>query len=125
MAKAPKPGSRATPSEAPNSFLRLRLRDEYREVNLQVSLQEAFVIRSAASTSLESLMANFGLDSFAVLWWLARRQNGEAQLPFQVFAREWNADVLPGLTQDDIDLDDVDIAETPGTDSPEDEGLAS
>lgn len=117
MAKAPRPG-KAKGDEKPQ-FMRLRLKDETLEVSLAVSLQEAFVIRNATGgLSMESLMASFGMDSFAVLWFMARRQNGEPRLAWATFVSDWPTD----LGEDDIDIDVVDLdAEPPGEDSPLDD----
>lgn len=118
MAKAPRPGKTDAKDSKPR-FLKLRLREETLEVGLALSLQEAFVVRNAAGCSVESLMQSFGMDSFAVLWFLARRQNGEPNLPWAKFAAEWD----PDLSEDDIDLDEVNVdAEPAEEDSPLDDG---
>ncbi len=119
MAQAPTPGGDKTNS---SRFLRLRLRDQTLEVNLGISLQEAFVVRAATGgMSLEALCNSFGKDTFGVLWWLARRQNGEPRLSWDAFCGQWDPDLIDA----DYDLDNVDINdEDEKDDSPEGEGHA-
>ena len=55
------------------------------------------------------------IDSMAVLWWLARRANGEATLTWQQAEAEWPLD----LTPDELAVEVDDGTGDEGDDSPE------
>ncbi len=110
MAKAPVPG-RAREDEA--AQLTIRMTMSGRTLSVQpaaLSLKERFVLRSATGLPFEAFFSGgelaIGEDSVAVLWWLARRSNGEPNLPFEQFQGEWH-----------LDPDDFEIA----VDEPDDE----
>lgn len=110
---APRPGSRAEEEKA-RQFLRLRVQDWELDLVLNLTMQEKFLFRKATRSSFEEFMdAGFGEDALFVLWWLARRQNGEPNLPIAQAEAEWPEKI----SEDDLDLKIVDLDEDPGDDS--------
>lgn len=117
MATAPVPGQARRDALA-NQVMRLTLQGKTLELG-EVPLSEKMALRSATGMPLEQFMPNenartFGEDSFAVLWWLARRANGERGLSFTEFVNSWPT----GLTADDIEMelvgDDGEPTDDPG-----------
>lgn len=112
MAQAPRPGAgkRAKRDEDSQQILTITLRREIEAgkgedrrvlpeshtlaVNL-LTMTDKIAVRKATGLSFESFVDGdtFGEDSLMVLWWLARRKNGEALLPFQVAAEQWPTDL--------------------------------
>ena len=113
MATAPRPGSRAE-AEAARQFIRLRVKDREMDLMMSLTIQERFVIRAAtAGLPFEAFLPQqsereFGEDSLFVLWWIARRQNGEPNLAFAQFANEWTAINAEGFDLDIVDDDGED-----------------
>ena len=67
-------------------------------------VQERIACRKATGLPLEAFTegeAAMGMDSIVVLWWLARRMNGEALLPFAQAAKQWPND----LSVDEIEVE--------------------
>lgn len=96
MGLAPTPG-RAQEDAAANVRLRMTLGGRTLEVQpAALTLDEKFVIRNATGLPIEAFFApgqnTVGEDSVAVLWWIARRANGEPNLPWKQFAAEWAFD---------------------------------
>lgn len=123
-AKAPRPGSRAE-AEAARQFIRIRVKEREMDLMMSLTIQERFVVRAAtAGLPFEAFLPQqsgreFGEDSLFVLWWVARRQNGEPNLPFKQAEEEWPTDMGEGdLDVTVIDLDD----ESEADDSPEGSG---
>lgn len=121
MATAPRPGSRAQ-AEAARQFIRLRVKEREMDLMMSLTIQERFVVRAAtAGLPFEAFLPQqsgreFGEDSLFVLWWVARRQNGEPNLSFKQAEQEWPSD----LTESDLDVTLVDLdAEPEAEDSPE------
>jgi hypothetical protein len=120
MVSAPRPGSLAEEKGA-RQFLRIRVQDRTLDFVPQIALREKFALRAATGLPIEAFMPSgtevgFGSDSLFVLWWLARRQNGEPQLPFAQAEADW-PDQLDG---DDLDLSIIDLdADGEDIDSPE------
>lgn len=123
MVKAPAPGSLAEEKNA-RQFLRIRVKDRTLDFVPNISMREKFALRSATTLPIEAFLPNsevgFGSDSLFVLWWLARRQNGETNLPFFQAEAEWPED----LTEKDLDLSIVDLDDEE-IDSPESSGPSS
>lgn len=119
-AKAPRPGSVAE-AEAARQFYRLRIKDREMDLLPGLTMDERFVLRQATGLPLEAFMPKesareFGEDSLFILWWLARRQNGEPSLAFKQASKEWPTDLAEG----DVDLTVVDLSDEPeAEDSPE------
>lgn len=97
MAKAPTPG-RAQAEAAAKAEAQVVLRITNGEQMLEVqpsalTLKERFVIRSSTGLPFEAFFSGgehaIGEDSVAVLWWCARRANGEPTLAFRQFMDEW------------------------------------
>jgi hypothetical protein len=118
---APRPRRAEEPAgPRTNSYFRLTLRGKTLELQQAVSLQEKFAIRYATGMPFEAFWsgeARIGEDSFSVLWWLARRQNGEPGLPFEQHLAEWPTDLQEG----DIEMELVEDEGEP-TDDPEGSG---
>lgn len=125
MVSAPTPGSRAA-EEAARQFIRLRVKDKTLDMMPDLEMKERFVVRTSTGLPIEGFLPaesqrEFGEDTLFVLWWVARRQNGERNLPFAQAEREWPRDLGP----DDIDITLVDLDDEPeADDSPESEGPA-
>lgn len=96
-------------AEGKRQFLRLTFRDKTLDMTHEISLQERMVVLNATGgIGIDVLMTHgeqAGQEVFSVLWWLARRQNGERSLPWAVFAQEWPTDA----TSEDITLDEIDL----------------
>ncbi len=127
MANAPTPGSRAA-DEAVRLFLRIRIKDRTLDLVPTLTMKERFVVRAATGgLPLEAFLPQqtereFGEDSLFVLWWVARRQNGEPNLAFAQADTEWPND----LDEGDVDVTEVDLDnEPPEDDSPEGPGPGS
>ena len=106
MATAPEPGAARRATEA-TRIMRLTLQGRTLDLG-EVPLSEKMACRSATGMALEQFLPTndtrtFGEDSFAVLWWLARRANGEPGLSFSELVNTW-----PRLTADDIGLEVID-----------------
>lgn len=110
MANAPTPGAPAQEVK----FFRIRVKDQTLEVSTSPTIAEKMAVRLATGLPFEAFFAHgqqsFGEDSLVVLWWLARRQNGEPRLSFDEVATSW-----PTLDDGDLDLTLVE----PEGDSPE------
>lgn len=111
MATAPAPGSVAA-EQASRLFLRLRIRDRELDVVPTPTMDEKFTIRAVARVSFESIMDPLGDDSLCVLWWLARRQNGEPKLPLPVHIGEWE----PVKDETEFDVTEIDLDGEPEQD---------
>lgn len=113
MATAPRP----RPAEdTPTSFLRMRVRDVTLEMPSPavLPLKERFAVRAATGLPLEAFFAggesSIGYDSLPVLWWLARRHNGEPALSLKTVEGEFPPP--DGFDPDDIDIEFVDLTES-------------
>lgn len=106
--------------EGTRKFLRIRIRDTTLDLVPNLDLDEAFVVRSSnpGNLPIESFLGAFGMDSLFILWWVARRQNGEPKLSFKDAKAEWPT----SLTEDEFDLIEVDLDGEPDNDSPESSG---
>lgn len=119
MATAPRPGSRAA-EEAARQFVRLRVKDREFDVMPALTMRERFVVRNATGTAFEAFLPaqserEIGEDSFFILWWVGRRQNGEPALSFAQAEQEW-----PDLAPGDLDFAVIDLdGEPTEDDSPE------
>lgn len=103
MASAPRPGAQRAQTDATKRY-RIRVRDTTLEFPAVLSIEERFAIRGmAGGISFETLFKYPGEDLVAVLWWLARRRNGEPHLGISEAAAD-----LVGLTADDWDCEVVD-----------------
>jgi len=123
MATAPPPGAgrraaaEAADDEAAQQILTITIRREITigkgekrrtlpqshtlAINL-LSMTDKLAVRKATGLPFESFLGEgvFGEDSLVVVWWLARRKNGEAVLSFHEAAEQWPAE----LTAEDIDV---------------------
>lgn len=123
-AKAPRPGSLAEAKDA-RTFMRVQVKDDEYDLIPDLSIQERFVVRSATGLPFEAFLPkrntnSVGEDSLFVLWWIARRQNGEPALSFARAEMDWP---LLGLGVGDLGLTIVDLDDEPeDEDSPEGSG---
>jgi hypothetical protein len=126
---APKPGSRAA-DEAARQFLRITVKGNTYDLMPALEMNERFVVRLATGgLPFEAFMPRetareIGEDSLFILWWVARRQNGEPALPFKQAQAEWSTLVLNEEGDFDFAIVDLD-AEPVEDDSPEGPGPAS
>ena len=86
----------------------------YRLAVGNVPIAERLAVRKATGLPFEAFLTegNIGSDSVAVLWWLARRAEGEVALGFTQAMAEWPDDLEP----DDLTVVMEDAA---GGDDPE------
>jgi hypothetical protein len=71
-----------------------------------VSLKEKFAVQVATGRPIEFFWSEedrVGETSFSLLWWLARRANGEPGLSFEQHLAEWPTD----LTADEVSVEIV------------------
>lgn len=105
--------------------MRIRVKDRTLDFVPQLELREKFVVRSATGLPFEAFMPaeqerEFGEDSLFVIWWLARRQNGEPGLSFAMAEKEWAA---LELAEGDLEASMVNLDDEPAEDdSPGDDG---
>lgn len=121
MAKAPKPGSfdsEAQPPSKTTSKFRIGFGGTVLEMPTSIPFKERFAVRAATGLPLGQFWGGehkLDEDSFVILWWLARRYNGEPRLNLNAVIDTW---------PDEIDSDDLifEIVEDDGdedTDDPE------
>lgn len=116
MAKAPRPGKTQATKTA-RRMMSIRI-GEHPSVSIapnNVPMGERLICRKATGFPFEAFWSGedqVALDSVVVMWWLARRANGEPMLTWT----QAQADLPEELEPDDIDLDLDD-----GTDDDDDE----
>lgn len=114
MAKAPRPGvgTRAAASKAAQQVMTITIDGEARNLAIGlVPMGERLAVRAATKMPFEAFLAgedNIGSDSVLVLWWLARRANGEPNL-------SW-AEVVAQTPVDALAAAGVDVHEPDGDD---------
>jgi hypothetical protein len=120
MATAPRPGvgARKEATTAAKTLLRLTLRGEsFTLAPANLPLSERLIVRKATGgMPFETFwdgQESIGMDSFLVLWWLARRAAGESQLTLTRAEQEFPTDLAEG----DVGLEEVTPDQEP--DSPE------
>lgn len=96
MATAPTPGAARRDVEH-SRVLRMTVNGKTLEFQPStITLKERFVIRTSTELPFEAFFGEggrlFGEDSIAVLWWLARRRNGEPGLALLDLMSEWESD---------------------------------
>ncbi len=111
VAPIPGAGKRAEASDAAKLILTITLRGEnYKIAPNNMPLSESFALRKATGgLSLESFWSgetSIGVDSVKVLWWLARRANGERDLSLVQAEAEWPNDLT--LADIDVSIDEPD-----------------
>lgn len=121
MPTAPTPG-RVQADAAARVRVRMTIGDKTLEVQPSaLSLDEKFVIRNATGLPIEAFFTEgqntIGEDSLAVLWWVARRANGEPHLPWNQFKQQWVFDPDSFDIEEVIDDDEDEAPEGSGPDS--------
>jgi len=113
MAKAPRPG-KTREAEAANRRFRITVRGVTLELAASLTLNEKMAVRLATGIPFDQFFVSesrIGEDTVAVLWWLARRANGEPGLAWSTFAAEWST-----VAPEDLDVDLVDDDGEPSDD---------
>ncbi len=137
-AKAPRPGvSRRNEEAAENQkILTITTRRELTtakgraiaaENTLAINnlpMRERLICRKATGLPFASFWSEdrIDIDSVVVLWWLARRAQGEVNLTFDGAVKEWPDDMVPvneETGEGDFDLEFDDNDEDEGGDDPE------
>lgn len=118
MAQAPRPGvgARNAAADAAQKVMTITLRGESKRLAIgNVPISERLVVRKATGLPFEAFLGDdkIGLDSIMVLWWLARRGEGETFLTLEQASADFPAD----LESDDlnVEIDEPD----PKADDPE------
>lgn len=114
MASAPTPGvgKKAESAAAAQKVMNLTIRGETKHLALgNIPLSERLVVRKATGLPVEAFVSEntFGLDTLVVLWWLARRGEGEAMLTLTQAEADFPTDFAEGditVTLDDPTGDD-------------------
>lgn len=128
MAKAPRPGysRRQDAQDNASTLLRITIRGESHTLAVNnLPMRERTICRKATGLPLEGWFTSgsgemaVGEDTIAVLWWLARRMEGEFDLTWPTVTEEWPT----GLTADDFDVEEITPDDEP--DSPEVSGSDS
>lgn len=104
MAKAPRPGTTRRNEEATVSTRILAIKlawedDEYRIAVGNIPLDERMAVRKATGIPFEAFLGgpdSIGVDSIAVMVWLAKRQSGLSRLSWQQFQRSWPTEFSEG-----------------------------
>ena len=113
MAKAPRPG-KVREQEAATKRFRISVKGRTLELPAVLTLHEKMTVRLATGIPFDQFLVSetrIGEDTVAVLWWLARRANGEPNLAWSTFAGEWEQ-----ISPDDLDVDLVDDDDPEGDD---------
>ena len=119
--QAPSPGARRK-QNAGNSRWKVTVGGKTLELPVAMEIGEKFAVRAATGFPLEAFVndrqSSAGEDSVAVLWWLARRYNGEKRLSYAEAMSQWE----PVEDADDVDLsivtDDGEDTDEPGKSAP-------
>lgn len=129
MAKAPRPGAsqRKAAREDDQRILTITITrpietDDGRMIPTShtlaagiLPLRERVICRKATGLPVEAFTEGqdtMGMDSIAVLWWLARRMHGEATLTFDRAAQQW---------PDDLRVDEIEVEVSEPGDHAEDD----
>lgn len=109
---------RARPKQRDTSKrFRITVRGRTLELSQHLTLNEKMAVRLGTGIPFEQFFVSetrIGEDTVAVLWWLARRKNGEPGLAWAKFANEWET-----ITPDDLDVEEIDDDADEGANDPE------
>ena len=107
MAKAPTPGTVDAPAVQPagkaTSYFEITFCGSTLRMPTAISFKERFAVRAATGLPLGQFWGGetkLDEDSFMILWWLARRYNGEPRLSLDSVMETWPEN----LSSDDIDF---------------------
>lgn len=111
--------TRARPRSKAQEAKRFRITVKGRTLELpaNLTLNEKMTVRLATGIPFDQFLVSetrIGEDTVAVLWWLARRANGEPNLAWSTFAGEWET-----ISPDELDVDIIDDDDDEGADDPE------
>lgn len=117
MAKAPRPGVSTREAELDEAQQIMQLKvlrpivtksgrtiPETHSIGINnIPMRERIICRKATGLPLAAFWSEdrIDVDSIMVLWWMARRLNGEAALTFDQAAEDWPLD----LTEDELDIE--------------------
>ena len=117
MAKAPRPGVSKREGELTEAQQIMNLKvlrpiatssgriiPESHSIGINnIPMRERIICRKATGLPLAAFWSEdrIDIDSIMVLWWMARRLNGEAALTFEQAAEDWPLD----LSEDELDID--------------------
>lgn len=125
MARAPRPGSTASDQETERLGLRITFRDRTLTLHLDdLGPNDDLAARKETGFPVAPFINDdrFSTDSICVLWWMARRKNGERRLRYQDVVKTWPGLVELGRMFDDgtlaieeitadTDVDDLEVLE--------------
>ena len=104
MATAPRPGAgrRKAATEAAQRVLRVTICGDTRTLAVDnIPFREQVEVRKACGglpfSAFWGGSDTIGEDSLQVLWWLARRANGEPNLALRVVLEEWPRPLTPDV----------------------------
>jgi hypothetical protein len=98
--------------KAPKQIMTIRV-GEFDPVTLapnNIPMSEKVIVRKATGMPFEAFLGDedkIGADSVAIMWWLARRANGEPMLTWSQVEKDWPDE----LTESDIDVEVDDPSE--------------
>ena len=105
MATAPEPGVGKRNDDAASARQILVVKYDGEELRLawrNLSMLERVAVRKETGLPYDEFIRDpIGSDSLCVLWWLARRANGEPSLNFSVASEEWG----DGEKYEDVDVE--------------------
>jgi len=119
MAKAPRPGKTRERAAATQRF-RISVKGRTLELPATLTINEKMAVRLGTGIPFDQFLVSetrIGEDTVAVLWWLARRANGEPRLAWNTFAGEWEQ-IRPDDLECDL-VDDDDEVDDPAVNDPE------
>lgn len=111
MAKAPRPGvgERTAAARAAQKVMTLTVGGESRNLAVGlVPMSERLAVRAATKMPFEAFLSDedkIGSDSVLVLWWLARRANGEPGLSWGEIVAQTSVEDLMSAA---VDIDEPD-----------------
>jgi hypothetical protein len=108
MAEAPTPGAvdRAASNHQPIGRFEMTLGGTTLQLPVPLPFKEKFAVRAATGLPFEQFWSGelkIAEDSFLIIWWLARRFDGEPNLPLSRVMEDWPDDIkAAGLSLDFI-----------------------
>jgi hypothetical protein len=121
--RAPRPGSaraqsvdeREQAAKAAKTLIRMRVQDKELTFSPRLSIAERGQVRKQATRPWSEYWNDLDEDSLPVIWWMARRANGEPNLLLRTVEEAWPVDLIP----DDIDIQEISPDDDEVADHPE------